>query len=479
MASIADQPKLAPAVQRPLAELRRRIRQYVWMEGITAAIAWLGVAFWGSLAVDWFFEPPREVRGLLIGIVVVVLLVVLFRLIGRRAFVPLTDGNMATLLERRFPQFDHALLTAVELTGRGADPAECNPRMLAHTCRRAAGQMSTVRLGKVFNPSPLRRSVAASLLLAASVAMFLALAPEALGTWARRNLLFSDELWPRRTRMLVEGFEDGERKVARGADLEVIAKADVTMPVVPEVVHVRYRTDEGARGREPMSREGAAESGKDAFQEYSYTFRGVLAPIRFDVIGGDDAVRDLRIEVVESPAIVEMVLQCRFPRYTGRRSHREPVTGVMQLPRGTQVTVLAKANKDLVGVQVDSHLEEEPVPPEVIELSGKGPQRRSFEYTLSSLDEDKTLLFTLTDTDGIKSREPLGLSLTCTADQPPQLVVRLRGIGTAITPMARLPAVGRITDDYGIAKVWLEYAVDQGKPENHPVDSPPEGPAEM
>ena len=73
--------------------------------------------------------------------------------------------------------------------------------------------------------------------------------PHAFGTWTRRSLALSQELWPRRTRLTVEGFENGTAKVARGADLHLVVKADTQMPLVPRVVHVRYRTEGGARVR--------------------------------------------------------------------------------------------------------------------------------------------------------------------------------------------------------------------------------------
>ncbi len=53
------------------------------------------------------------------------------------------------------------------------------------------------------------------------------------------------------------------------------------------------------------------------------------------------------------------------------------------------------------------------------------------------------------------------LPLAAVADQPPQVAAQLEGIGTAITPQARVPVAGRVIDDYGIGKVWFEYAVDQ------------------
>jgi len=466
MTNNPQQLELAQSVRSKLAALRRRIRRYVWLEGTMAAITWLGIAFWASFAIDWLFEPPREVRALLLGIVGVGLAWVFFRRILRRALVRLSNRNMAMLLERHFPQFDESLVTAVELTERWGEPDLCSREMLARTCRQAAEPMAEVRLRKVFNPAPLRKSALAAVMLSAAVWVFAWLAPDALGTWTERSLLLTDTLWPRQTRLLVEGFEDGTRKVARGADLDVIVKADASMPVVPNVVEVRYQSDAGAAGRAAMSREGTVDPAKDAFQEYSHTFRGVLAPIRFDVIGGDAAVRDLLIEVVDSPTIVEMVLDCRFPAYMDRPTRTLPVTGVMQLPVGTDVTVRATTNKELVKVEIDdgelSYVGAEP----------RGADRRSFAHTISNFAQDTTLLFTLFDADGIKSRRPGRLALATLADVPPQLSVELRGIGSAITPQAQVPAEGQITDDYGVARVWFEYSVDEAEPATRAVESP-------
>lgn len=508
--ALDDQLKLAPAVRSVLRSLRGWIRAYIWAEGLAVAVTWLGVAFWASLAIDWFFEPPPVVRGVLLATVVVVLAGLLVQLILRRGFVSLSDSNMAMLLERRFPHLGDSLLTAVALTnmeggqarffgagqGRaltlitGGESApvplspQCSPQMLARTCRQAADRIGQVKIRKVFNPHPLGRGLTASALLSVSVVLFISLFPGAFGTWVRRSLLLSTELWPRKTRLLVEGFPEDPvqkcrlEKVARGDDLELVARAD-TRKVVPKAVQVRYRVAGGRRDRKPLSRLGRADPAKDRFQEYSYTFHGILAPIRFDVVGGDARVEDLRIEVVESPTVAEATLRCEYPSYTKLAPRTLPVTGMMQIPQGTQLTVRARANKDLVAVAVDSTVGERSPSRTTLELSERAADRRSFRYRLESLDEDTTLLFTLSDTDGITGREPWRLRLAAVADNPPQLAVRLEGIGSAITPRARLPATGQITDDYGIAGVWFEYTVDQQKPATHPVHSPPEHPATL
>lgn len=470
--------QLEPSIRSTLAALRGRIRRYVWIEGMALAIVWLGVAFWISLAVDWFFEPPALVRGLILAAVLVVFAGVVLQRVLRRAWVRLTDRNMAMLLERRFPQFGESLLTAVELSERRPSPKECNPILLARTCRLAAEPIRDLRLDEVINPYPRRQAVTAAVLLAASVVLLALTSPAVLEIWTRRNLLFSNELWPRRTKLVIDGFDGGVVKVARGADLDILAKADLAKPLVPQTVEVRYWTDGGSRGRATMAREGAADPKRDRFQHYTHTFRGVLAPIHFDLYGGDDAVRDLRIEVVDNPTITEMVLDCRYPAYMGRNPRTMPVSGAMQIPLGTEITIRGRSNKDLVRVEVQSALDDSSQPPDVLEMAGSADPR-IVEYRLGRLDGDKTLRLTLFDTDGIKSREPVRLTLAALADEPPKLAVRLRGIGPAITSQAQLPAAGRITDDYGVAKTWFEYNVDDKEAQNHQLPTPPGNPTDL
>lgn len=483
-----DRPTLAPTVQTVLGALRRRIRQYVWLEGCATAVTWLGVAFWGTLALDWFFEPSAAVRGMMLTGVAVVLAGILVQLIGRRAFVRITDSNAATILERRFPQLNDSLLTAVVLANRaesGAgvesfDDAEITRQMLVQTCGEAATRIESVDLKLVFNPRPLWRSCTAAGLLLLCIAFFAILFPDGFGVWTRRTLALSNELWPRSTRLEVVGFADGVQKVARGSDLEIVVRADAAMPVVPQVVEVRYRTDGGNRGRATMDRRGIARGPEDEFQEYAYTFRSVLADIRFDVVGGDDRVSGRWILVVDSPTISEMTLDCELPAYIGRQQSPLPVSGVMQVPMGSRVTIRAgAANKDLVRVEVNRIVDDKPTPAVVLEANDLSSDRRGFSYALEPLTKDTTLLFTLTDVDGIRSRDPVRLMLVPLPDQPPQMTVQLDGIGTAVTPQARIPAVGRITDDYGVGRVWFEHAVDQQEQGDHVIREFSDRPTEL
>jgi hypothetical protein len=463
---------LDPAIESLLARLRRRIRAYVVADGAAAAILALAVGFWGSLAIDWLFELPRPLRAAMLVAVVFATAYFVYRKLIARLMVRLEDRSMAVLLERHFEQFDDGLLTAVEMAERPEHAAEFNREMLDHTRQAARRQIADVQLANVFNTAPLARRITLAVALAGSLIVFAVAAPEAMGVWTRRNLLFSRELWPRKTHLYVDGFgEDGHMKVARGADWTLAVRADAAEDrEIPEVVEVRYRTDDGVRGRENMSRDGVVLPGQAEFQPYEHKFKSVLTPLELYVAGGDDREGPFYLDVVEAPTISRMTLHCVYPDYMHREPRDVPVAGLMQLPRGTQITIHAEANKPLLAVEIEDVINEDTSTKGRVDIVAEGgaPNER-FQTVLPRLDRDKILLFTLFDADGIRSLDAVRLAISAVPDEPPQVNVGLRGIGTAITPSARLPVAGEITDDYGVTKVWFDFHADDADALQRPL----------
>ncbi len=470
-----------PAIATLLADLRRRIRLYVWSQGLSATVLLLAAGFWASLGLDLAFEPPPALRGAFLLMAAVAVAWLVYRSILRRAFVELADRHMALLLERRYPHFQDSLITTVELasperqTGFSAD-------MLATTRQSALATVPHVRVGEVLNSRPLARRLAISGLLAASVIAFGLVATEAFGVWARRSLLLSEELWPRKTHLNAEGFgEDHRIKVALGSDFDLVVTADAAVGrTIPDTVEVQLL--DGTGRREPMSREGEAVPGLDPYQKYTHTFKAVLSSVDFYVLGGDDRRGPFHIEAVESPTINQMVLHCQYPAYMNRTPRDLAVAGVVQLPQGTQVTIEGQSNKDLVRVQIDEPVEKGTPITRTLNLArahASGDAPRNFRFEIPRLDADKALLFTLWDSDAIRSREPIRLSLAVVADEAPQVAVQLAGIGRAVTPQARLPAAGTITDDYGVAKAWFEYHVDDRAAQQRPIAIDAKRPSEV
>lgn len=462
----------APEIERVLDALRTRIRRYVLAESVARFLVVAVVLVWLSFAIDWFFEPPRAVRALLLAISGVALAVSFWRLIVDAWLLPLAPRSLALLLERRFPELRDSLITAIEPAAPSLpDEEPYYAEMLAATREAAARRVAALDLDQVFRPAPLVRSVLLAAIAVVSIASLAFARPALFETWTRRALGLSDELYPRSTRLAVEGFEQGYVKVARGADFQVVAQADTKM-VVPPTVRIQYETG-GVRDRASMDREGNADPARDEFQKYSYNFH-VLAPITFDLVGGDDRIEDLRIEVVEVPTVDvgATFLECRFPDYLQRQPRDVPITAAVALPRGTEVVIRAQANKPLVGIDIsDGQDLQTSIQPSA--------ETTRFSFPIGRLDESRVVQFTLRDADGIASREPWRLALGVIPDEAPKVSVRLRGIGTAITPQANIPVVGPVEDDYGLTQLWFEQQRGEEQPARRDLAQQPGGQAKL
>ena len=87
---------------------------------------------------------------------------------------------------------------------------------------------------------------------------------------------------------------------------------------------------------------------------------------------------------------------------------------------------------------------------------------RTIVGRIAALDADRTVIVRFTDTDGLVNREPVTFLLSALPDEPPQVAMRLRGISTAVTPRARVPLVGTISDDHGLGGAAVRLRVAGG-----------------
>jgi hypothetical protein len=473
MSTLEHQPEFPPALRRVLDDVRRRIRTYLWIEGLALLVAVLGAAFWLGLAWDWLLEPSPGVRRIALAAVAVAALYVAYRYLLRRVFVPISDSSAAILLERRFPSLREHLLTSLD----AASPkrtAAYDAELVSQTQRAAVEAVAGIKPSEVFNRGPLARAIAAAGLLVATVVLFAVLSRDVFGFWIQRIAL-SHEPWPRRVALEVVGFapdEHGRRvhKLAQDEDFELMVRASSVGHEIPDAVEIRFRLADGRRGRDTMIRVGEAVAGRDEFQVFRYEFKHVAADMQFDVVGGDDRVRDLELRVVDRPELFAIELECEYPGYLEREVRRLPVTGGMRIPEGTRIVLHASATKPLNAASIRTTHD----PRDIAIPFPKEPQK-VLRWEYGTVVDDDVLLLDVTDTDNVKSREPYRVSITVVGDEVPQVAVRLAGIGSAITPEAILPVSGTITDDYGLDRAWFEYRIDLGETIDRPLLRMPAG----
>jgi len=78
--------QIDPRIQLLLEQLRKRVRIYIWLEGITLGLIWLALTFWFGFAIDYLpvllgaNELSAGIRAGLLVIVAVTLGIILYRL---------------------------------------------------------------------------------------------------------------------------------------------------------------------------------------------------------------------------------------------------------------------------------------------------------------------------------------------------------------------------------------------------------------
>jgi hypothetical protein len=492
MANETDKLGMPPEIREVLVGLRRRIRGYVWLQGLALVIAWAGVLFWTALALDYLpvlfgaGEMPRAARAVLLFMTAAALAWVLYRWVLRRAFVPLSDRSMALLLERRHPRFQDSLITTVELVGRAHPSSDAQCAMLEATEQQAVSQLSQGPPTRVLARRPLFTSLIGAAVVSLTVLAGCLLNGEALAIGARRLYLLADELWPRNARIEVVGLEVAQSsgdadaagptlvpflqrrvKVARGSSARLVVHADAAARVVPTTCTITYRTRDGERGRVSMTRVGAIRDQRRTYHFEERPLKDMLTDVTFDVLGFDHRLPQHVIEVVDRPAIIDCQLECTFPSYMVDEElslwlpRTVPLTAGTQLPQGTEIILRAEANKPLDTVRI-ARPETGESKPVASENTDDG--RSFFTYHIPTLKESLSLEITLTDNDGIVSERPYRVYITAVADEPPAVDVTKTDVGEAITPDAFLPLRGTIEDDFGLDRTWIELAVNDETP---------------
>jgi hypothetical protein len=508
-----------PEIAALLARFRRRIRRYVLLEGLALVLVLLSFLFWISLVLDWghfrlwSLELPVWFRQ---AFVVTALAAVGFGLsvwVISRQMLRLRTKSLALVLERRFPQLNDRLVTAVELA-RSADSVKSplTTSMLNRTLDEVARAASRLELSAVFDPLPLRRAMIAAVVMLFSIGGFAWANQPAIERWTRAYIDLEQEYWNRTTQLTVRviaqpgdrlrNFDSMAYKHPRGADLTLLVEVPRGKQI-PGRVEIEYRLMEGHNGALALM----SEVGPGQFR---YSISELLDSLEFWVTGGDFINRQAyRVEVVDPPQPDGITLLCDYPDYTGLDlagadgtldPDRKLVQGTqVSLPLETKAVMQVDVNKPLIGARIATDECELAISAAGGELtlysSEGGPQRTvpltpdtgnsplaadglSFQLpirlTSNAPDElsalssarwipispDALMRIYLEDTDGVTSIEPAQLTINGIVDQPPVVETELRGIGASVTRKAVIPVAGKVIDDYGVVDVHFDFRTD-------------------
>ena len=129
------------------------------------------------------------------------------------------------------------------------------------------------------------------------------------------------------------------------------------------------------------------------FQLFRYEFKHVTGDMDFDIVGGDDRVRDLHLKVVDRPELYAIELECKYPEYLQREPRRLAVTGGMRIPEGTHLVLHASSTKPLTAVRVHAARRKEDIRRSTLATQGN----KKLEWDYGNLTADDVLTVNVTD----------------------------------------------------------------------------------
>ncbi|MEZ6144833.1 MAG: hypothetical protein R3B91_05220 [Planctomycetaceae bacterium] len=421
MAPTHSHNRLPDDVLSVLNDLRTRIRRYVLIEGASLVVVMICGLFWVSYLTDWaYFRMSRlELPGWLRSAFLILMLCSLvggaLTWIVARLMRRIRSRALALVLEKRFPELDDRLITAVELADSGEeDDSPLASAMQRRTITDAALVTRNLDLENVFDRRPLKRALVGAIMLLVSIAGLGIADASSVQRWYSAFVLGRDNYWDpfRRSALSVgvvaqpgDRFQklttDEEYRHPRGADL--VVRVDVPEDkVVPEQVTLHYHTTGetgSSQGRVTMTQVG------------NRSFRHVLSRAMDDhqlwVVGGDFTNRrPYRIDVVDPPRIDGISLDCNYPAYTGMNAFADqmvPVQGTqVSLPVGTRFVLKAGTNKALLGVRIRSPQFDLSIAVPSIsddQSTAELPPSASSQLVVKSEESDESMTYPLRESD--------------------------------------------------------------------------------
>jgi hypothetical protein len=451
--------RMTPVSAR-LGRLRGSMRRLFALDGL-ARLVLAGFAFVVlTFLVDWTFSLPAYVRLFFLAGGIGLFGWVIVRRLAIPLGAPISDDDLAILVERQFPELNDRLISAIQLAREPMDaPAHLegghvvsynSPELVSALVDDAERAISSLDFSRVVVGRHVGKVLAWALVLGGILGGGAAVRPDYAGIYLNR-IAGGSAKWPRRTTLKLLDFVDGRRVVAKGDDLAIAAGYE---GVRPSRVLLRYRYDTGEEGAERMT-----PLAGDRFQ---FTFTRVTGAFTFTVEGGDDQTLEHRIDVVTPPSIDAVRVWYEYPAYMRKPStpaDRPETVGNVLAPFGTKVRFEAATNEDLKGatLTLGTKGKEKSAPIGVVRTPEGRPRVVSGSFEVNEPLSEYTL--GLHAANGLSNRDPIRFTIKGLEDRPPEITVKDPLGDEFITEVCERPLEIEVKDDHGIALVALEVRI--------------------
>jgi len=455
-------------IRRKLARLRLSLRLHLAGEGLAWVVLALAALVVVTLAVDWGTHWITHQHMTVVQRLVILVLAlagvaaVAWQHLVRPQRVPMSEADLAQIVERHYPALADRLAGALEFSRvTDLDAIGASEAMVRQMAAEAEAMAKPLAFTAPIRRDRLRRRAAWALAVVIALGALTVWQPVTMRTWLQRDLLlgfWGDPGWPQDTHLHVRGAPTF--RVMRGGTLELVIDAVGSQTVPREVV---LHMDFPSVGT--VEETIALTSSETTI--YTRTFDAVAEPFRFHVTGGDDRTEVCEVQLVEPPELREVAFTIEYPAYTGRgKVEVAGDQGVLSVPVGSWVTLRGRASKDLSAAalfvenepagrcEITSTPSSEGGPAAPREVVGR------FKVTTAKRSQPSLALrVALTDAEKFTNPHGVRYTLVLLKDREPAVQMAIRGVGGQITQKARIPLTLSAKDDYGVGRMDLEFAI--------------------
>lgn len=489
-------------IRQKLSSARMRLRTVDLALGTARAILASSVALLALFMLDTTLEPPLAVLRAFALFVTLLTAAAASVFLSKPIRRPLSDDDVALLVEREHPDLRDSLVSTVQLSRQLDAPDLYTSRALIQsTIDRTAVCVEEVDFGRVVRTGPL---VPLWVLIVAFMGLGVLLmrhptVAEYARTFYKRVILGDiNATYPKLVKLRVD-LEGNDVAVAKGDDLTVdIRVVDGAHLVEKLIVKTQFNSGEI---EERELRSGDRFVYRKSYQNITEGFKFWVEDEPHDVVSAPFTVR-----VVQRPRVERYEFTLRYPEYTGKpvESMTQPD---LQVPVGTEITYLIVANKPIDEAALRFEFErarsdrrgrpeaEQAQPTEdgpkpaflgdlpaaafaaggewesvgaALARLGVSPGEDGRRALIGRFRVSKDVRFhywlLAREADGRgydNGKKPVVFTVSAQADQRPTVQIPTPGRRKQVTPQAKLPLVVDAKDDYGVASLELRHRIDR------------------
>jgi hypothetical protein len=434
-----------------IVERRERAAALAW-----GASRWLALAAGAMLAaclVDWLidlrWETPGGLRGFLLFAQAALWVGAGVALVARPLLARRTERELALWVEERFREFDHRLITAVELNREGADTRGMSSELLGAVTRQAEDMTARTDFASKVDWSGLRKGLGIVAGTAAVAVLLAATSPHTSAALLARVFL-SDREIPRSVWIAAE-----KESVIHpsGEEIRIRFKAGGRVPVEGLAGEVRIAPVDRPAESRPLAFDSRDAAGQALFSAVVPAGTSDFAARAW--LRDGRTRRPLQVRYEPRPVVQKIDAWVLLPRYVGLRPDGNPfeqyrVRGEIAGPSGSSARVAIEVQKPIVKGALEllarktaeasdapSRSPEEEVARRIELAIGKDGRSAQAEFDLRPGEIGYRIL--VEDRNGFANSAPPKRGVAIVPDEPPRVVLLPERFG--------LPGEAALADD--------------------------------